>query len=90
MWSKANRGKRRATNAKRHAAKMHRTPPWADLDAIRAFYEGCPAGHHIDHKIPLQGELISGLHVLENLQYLPAVENLSKGNRIDLAAPELL
>ena len=89
-WVAANPNKRKAGKAKLRAAKLHRTPPWADLDTIQAFYTGCPAGHHVDHEIPLQGELISGLHVLENLQYLPATENMSKGNRIDLAAPELL
>ncbi len=89
-WRRANLRKSCALVAKRHTAKLHRTPPWADLEAIEAFYVARPAGHHVDHKIPLQGKLISGLHVLENLQYLPAVENLSKGNRIDLAAPELL
>ena len=89
-WRQANPSKRRAGDAKRRAAKLQRTPPWADPEAIRVFYEGCPAGHHVDHTVPLQGKLISGLHVLENLQYLPAAENIAKGNRIDLAAPELL
>ena len=39
---------------KRHAAKLHRIPPWADLDAIKFFYECCPAGCHVDHIIPLR------------------------------------
>ena len=90
MWRQKNPGKLKARCAKYRATKLQRTPPWSDPDAIQAFYVGCPDGHHVDHEIPLQGKLISGLHVLENLQYLPAVENLSKGNRIDLAAPELL
>ena len=89
-WVAANPNKRKAGKAKLRADKLQRTPPWSDSAAIQAFYVGCPTGHHVDHEIPLQGKLISGLHVLENLQYLPAVENLSKGNRIDLAAPELL
>ncbi len=86
-WRKANPEKNRACRNKERAAKLHRTPPWADLEAIQAFYVKCPAGYHVDHEVPLQGELISGLHVLENLQYLTIAENLSKGNRIDLAAP---
>jgi hypothetical protein len=81
-WQRANKAKRVAAEAKRSAAKKHRTPKWADLDAILAFYENCPEGYHVDHIIPLQGDVVSGLHTLENLQYLPAKENLAKGNRL--------
>lgn len=34
------------------------------------------------HIYPLFGVEVSGLHVAENLQWLPAVENARKGNRI--------
>lgn len=67
-------------NARRSRMKVA-TPRWADIGAIRKFYEACPAGMHVDHVIPLKGKLISGLHVLENLQYLPAQENQRKLNR---------
>lgn len=70
-----------ARTALRRTRLMQRTPAWTDLDAIKAFYKNCPPGYHVDHIIPLQGKNVSGLHVLENLQYLPAAENLSKGNR---------
>lgn len=57
------------------------TPKWADLEAIKEFYRNCPKGYHVDHIIPLRGSTISGLHVLENLQYLPAADNLKKSNK---------
>lgn len=79
-YARNNRGIFNARIARRRAAELQRTPAWADREAIRIFYESCPVGYHVDHIIPLRGRTVSGLHVLENLQYLPATENLSKGN----------
>ena len=72
---------RRSKEAKRRSSKLQRTPAWADLKAIRQFYANCPKGYHVDHIVPLQGVNVSGFHVLNNLQYLSASENCSKGNK---------
>lgn len=57
------------------------TPIWANTDVIAEFYRNRPEGMHVDHIEPLNGEFVCGLHVIDNLQYLPAQENLSKGNK---------
>lgn len=69
--------------AKRRAAKLKRTPKWANLEAIKEIYKNCPDGMHVDHIIPLQGKLISGLHVEYNLQYLTKSENSKKNNKYE-------
>lgn len=73
---------------KRRALKLARIPKWASLDAIQAIYDEAARltkqtgiSHHVDHIIPLQGRLVSGLHVETNLQILPASENLRKYNK---------
>jgi hypothetical protein len=80
-WRKTNPGHRNALKRKYVADKFKRTPAWADLPAIVSFYEKCQKGFHVDHIYPLRGKFVSGLHVLENLQYLPAEENMRKNNR---------
>ena len=78
-----------ASSKSRKANKLQRTPAWADNERIQAYYDVCAffneingyAKYHVDHIVPLQGKTVSGLHVHNNLQVIPAKENLSKGNR---------
>lgn len=77
---------------KRRAARKNRTPPWANLDAIRELYDRAAwltrrtkKPHHVDHIIPLQGKRVSGLHVAENLRVVPAAENARKYNHFEVA-----
>jgi 5-methylcytosine-specific restriction endonuclease McrA len=81
-------GKRTALAAKRKAQKLLATPPWSKLDMIEVMYSNAKIitevtgiQHDVDHIIPLQGKGVSGLHVDYNLQIIPAVENLRKGNK---------
>ena len=80
-----------AHGAKRRAAKLKRTPAWLseqDQRDIEDFYylaraltevTGIP--YVVDHILPLQGKLVSGLHHPGNLQILTESENASKGNK---------
>lgn len=67
----------------RGASKRNAMPPWADKKAISKFYRQCPPGFHVDHIVPLNGQNICGLHIIENMQYLPAEINLIKSNNLD-------
>lgn len=80
-WRKANPQKYRASKAKYRAAKLQATPMWADHEAIALIYMNCPNGMHVDHIIPLQSDLVCGLHWEQNLQYLNGTANIAKGNR---------
>lgn len=85
-----------ANDAKRHTAKMHRTPAWLTVDdfwmleqayelaALRTKLFGF--SWHVDHILPLQGKKVSGLHVPNNLQVIPWVDNVKKANRFEVGA----
>ena len=89
--------KRKGTNLARWRAyddklKMA-TPPWAIADDIRMYYEVADVlsrggvKFHVDHMLPVRGKTVCGLHVQDNLQVIPALQNWRKGNRIQ---PETL
>lgn len=82
---------RRTAKAKRRASELNRNVTWADAAKIREVYalarmltEATGVPHHVDHVLPLQGKLVSGLHVHNNLQVLPGIENTRKGNRFQV------
>tara|TARA_R110001599_G_scaffold320835_1_gene531216 strand:+ start:203 stop:535 length:333 start_codon:yes stop_codon:yes gene_type:complete len=86
-WGRANPDKIRLKNARRYIAKKQRTPAWSDLEAIEAIYAkarhltkvtGVP--HEVDHYYPLQGKLVSGLHVETNIQVVTRHANSVKGS----------
>ena len=52
-----------------------------ELAQLRTKIFGFP--WHVDHVLPLKGRLVSGLHTPINLQVIPGVDNLRKGNRAE-------
>lgn len=73
---------------RREAAKINATPLWADCQQIKEIYQLATKisqttgiKHHVDHIVPLRGKRVCGLHVPVNLQVIPAIENMKKGNR---------
>lgn len=75
-------------SARARLKKINRVPIWSQRKEILNFYlesarktRDSGEQHHVDHIIPIQGDLCSGLHVAENLAVLPAGLNRSKKNR---------
>jgi len=95
VYRQANKGKINRHTAARKAAYIQRTPVWLtqedhwmieqayELAALRTTMFGF--AWHVDHVLPLRGKKVSGLHTPYNLQVIPAVENLRKSNRMELA-----
>lgn len=93
-YAKANKARLNAKTRKRQAAKLQRTPKWLtenDYKVMWGFYEVAAmlSKHNgepweVDHKIPLQGQLVSGLHVPSNLQLMRGFDNRSKANKFEV------
>ena len=88
LYRQANRARLTEQNVARQERTRKATPLWANRDSILLKYKesqrmtaitGVP--HHVDHKIPLQGENVCGLHVAANLRVILARDNMSKGNK---------
>ena len=81
-YRKANLARYAAYAAKRKAQKLNATPKWFEKEEVEALYEEAKeTGVTVDHIVPLQGERVSGLHCLDNLQLMEASENFRKNNR---------
>lgn len=84
-WFEQNPGKRNSYAAARRARLLDATPAWLTIEhlkAIEQIYADCPAGWHIDHIVPLQGENVCGLHVPWNLRPLDQPSNNAKFNHL--------
>lgn len=89
LWQKQNPGLATAKTQMRRARVLQATTQWADKEWIAFLYSEC--GHmnqiglrgkfHVDHIVPLRSKKVCGLHTHDNLQIIPAKDNLSKLNR---------
>lgn len=68
------------TLRKRQTVKAKLNVNWSE---IQEFYDNRPEDCHVDHIIPLNHELVCGLHVPWNFQYLSAEDNIKKSNSFD-------
>lgn len=94
QYRQANKGQIAYINAMRKKVVKQRTPKWTTLDdkwMLKQAYELAALRSelfgfkwHVDHIIPLQGKLISGLHVANNIQVIPAIDNIRKRNKFEI------
>jgi hypothetical protein len=93
-YARKNRHVVNAAVARRKSAKLLRIPRWLspfDYLKISCIYSIAAMltrvnsePWHVDHILPLQGELVSGLHVPLNLRPLRGEENSSKNNKYEV------
>jgi len=86
------RALKRPASANRRASQLKRTLPWlTDADFARIKVKHAEAAwmtkhtgirHAVDHVYPLQGKLVSGLHVPQNMRVIPMRENSRKNNKL--------
>lgn len=86
-----NPARMKANKIKYEKKLAQATPSWLTADdwaAMNAIYEEARRltretgiKHQVDHKYPLNGKTVSGLHVPGNLQILTQAANVAKSNR---------
>jgi hypothetical protein len=93
---KLNPVRHREKVARHKMAKLKRMPKWLSKEnrqSIKAIYAMRDwlnmtmfgIKYEVDHIIPIRGEIVSGLHVPENLQIIKAMQNSIKGNSYEIA-----
>ena len=94
-YKQANKHVVNAEASKRRAALLRRVPIWQtefDELKIKCIYSVAAMLSKVngelwvvDHIVPLQGKIVSGLHVPNNLQVMRARENEAKHNKYEVA-----
>ena len=95
VYKSATKHLTNASASKRRAALLQRIPIWQtefDELKIKCIYSVAAMLSRVnnepwtvDHIIPLQGKIVSGLHVPSNLQLMRARENEAKRNKYEIA-----
>ena len=87
-WAKRNRNIVNENSSRKRAVKSLATPAWTNHVAVREFYSFAGVKSKltgekwtVDHIVPLNSELVCGLHTHYNLQVILGSENSSKHNR---------
>lgn len=89
VWKQNNKGKVNFNTAKRYSSKIRRSclTTKEDFNIIETMYniaawltEVTGIHYHVDHVFPLNGKLVSGLHIPSNLQIITEQENSYKHN----------
>lgn len=87
-YKRNNRGRVNANNRSRQLRKQRATPQWSEKELIRSVYDGADylsrltgIQWDVDHIVPINNQDVCGLHVLNNLQYLPHTDNVRKGSK---------
>lgn len=91
-WAIKYKAKACEKSNRRYAKKLQAMPNWLDkkqLDEIKKIYEESArqteetgVEYNVDHIIPLQSDLVCGLHVPWNLRIITKSENVKKGNKL--------
>jgi 5-methylcytosine-specific restriction endonuclease McrA len=97
-YERKNPEKHRNRIAKNRADNLKRKPKWIKdvfQEEIKELYKMAvelekifPWKMHVDHVVPKQGKLVSGLHVPWNLEIIPWIDNIKKGNKFDVNAEQ--
>jgi hypothetical protein len=85
LWRQNNLAKGAAYSAKRRTRKQNATPNWSEEQLIHQLFSAANyltrltgIQWDVDHIIPIKHENVCGLHVYQNLQLLPRLDNLIK------------
>lgn len=88
QYAEKNPHVQREVTRRRQAAKRRATPKWGNRFFIQEAYhlaevrtKVCGGKWVVDHIVPIISPIVCGLHVEANLQVLPMVTNIRKGNR---------